>query len=106
MGHTQWSRLFFKIQCNGTEVYSSRLNPIDDFTGTSFTWTITGNLNLDFPADQYSISLHDFDFPDSDDLIGGVNFTPFIEANGRPGTISLDCTGCEVVFRFDVEYVD
>jgi hypothetical protein len=97
--------LYFTISYNGAEIYSSRSNSQNNATGTVAAWAITGNLNLDYPADQYVIRVYDYDFPDADDFIGGMNFTPFIQANGLPAVIPLTCSGCSTEWRLDVEYV-
>ncbi len=84
---------------NGTNVHLSNSDPTVDHV-----FTLNPAVFLTSPTTEYSLILYDYDTPDADDFMGGVNFTPYYATNDFPTTINLAPSGASVSFRLSVSY--
>lgn len=70
----------------------------------NYTFDLSPAVDMEDPNDQYTIRLFDYDDFDPDDLMGGINFTPYSSDNEFPSEIDLDAGG-DVAFTLHVTYV-
>lgn len=52
--------------------------------GSTYTVNYSSNINITDPTGYYSIVLYDYDDVDSDDFIGGLQFSPYFSTNNFP----------------------
>lgn len=98
--------LYFTINYNGVEKYNCVDEYRSDFSGSSTSWVLKDQFHLDYPLDKYTISLLDNDYPLGHDVMGGIEFTPYVEGNGYPSQIILSCASCNTKWTLTVEYVE
>jgi hypothetical protein len=93
----------YPLFSNGaTTIYESP-DYLDNASGSGQTFTPKTGIEIISPSDEYSLSLYDYDFPDSDDLMGKVSFKPYSNDHEFPDEITVD-TGGAVAFRLTVTY--
>lgn len=64
----------------------------------------SSELRIENPNDRYSFLLFDFDGPDPNTFMAGVEFSPYASTNKFPKTITIDAGG-DLAFEISVEYV-
>lgn len=95
--------VYMVLKVNGTVWFNTRDNPISN-GGVNSSW-LTTNLVLE-PTDKISIDFYDFDTPDADDYMGGIQGLIYSSTNGFPTSILLQCDNCNVwVTLNNVDYI-
>ncbi|QQS28456.1 MAG: calcium-binding EGF-like domain-containing protein [Sphingobacteriales bacterium] len=96
--------IFITLYLGSTIVWDSP-NYIEN-ANPSLNYQFTPNpaIVLSNPNSQYTIWLFDYDFPDPDDQMGGINFTPYCSTCGFPPNLTIDGGG-SVAFRLSLTYI-
>ena len=93
------------MRLGSTTIWTSPVYYPNADPSLDYTFTPNPTFNLTSLAEQYSLILYDWDDPDADDFMGGVNFTPSGMISGFPTTLVLAPSGGSVTFTLNVSYI-
>ena len=93
-------------------VYVGSLKIFDGATGyissanyqSAYTFYFTTPITISYPTSTYSVILNDFDATSTDEVMGGLTFTPYTSGQKFPTTIQLTNPSTRISYTLSVTY--
>lgn len=96
--------IFPEIKKGSTIIWSSSTFSQNANPSLDYEFIPAPQIDINYPNDQYTISLFDYDDLDPNDFMGGIYFTPYSSSNDFPSTLIIDGGG-DVAFTIYVTYI-
>ncbi len=99
--------LTIKLFKDSTAIWESETVHFEAKTGKNYVFEVPAFAVSVEPTARYRLMVYDFeiDLPGGQEWMGGIEFTPYQPGLKFPDTLDYDCSGCNVSFRLETNYL-